>query len=262
MKFRPCIDIHNGKVKQIVGSSLRDSGDRARENFVADRDAAYYAQLYQAHGLAGGHVILLNAADSPYFEATRQQALAALAAYPGGLQVGGGITTGNAADYLSAGASHVIVSSYVFRNGQILQERLDALVRKIGAQHLVLDLSCKKVGEDYRIVTDRWQTTTQIPVNQETLERLSSCCDEFLIHAVDVEGKNSGIETELLSRLSVWQGRPITYAGGVHSMEDLERIRSCGQGRIDVTIGTALDLFGGRLSFESVAAGFSDKKSG
>ena len=75
MEFRPCIDIHNGKVKQIVGSSLADEGDRAVENFVAGADAAYYAHLYKEAGLRGGHIILLNSRDSAYYEATKAQAL-------------------------------------------------------------------------------------------------------------------------------------------------------------------------------------------
>ena len=105
MEFRPCIDIHNGKVKQIVGGSLKDLGDRAQENFVSEQDAAFYAKLYQKNSLKGGHIILLNASDSPYYEATKEQALSGLRVYPGGLQVGGGITAENAAEYLAAGAS-------------------------------------------------------------------------------------------------------------------------------------------------------------
>lgn len=252
MKFRPCIDIHNGKVKQIVGASLKDAGDQAAENFVSDQDAAYYAKLYQKYGLKGGHVILLNGRDSDFYEATKRQAYLALSAYPGGLQAGGGITAENAADFIGAGASHVIVTSYVFQGGEILEENLKKLVQAVGKDHLVLDVSCRRRGEGYYIVTDRWQKETDIRITPRLLEELSAFCDEFLIHAVDVEGKKSGIEETLLKELAGWRGIPITYAGGVRDLEDLKRLKETGGGRIDVTIGSALSLFGGNLDFEEV----------
>ncbi len=252
MEFRPCIDIHNGKVKQIVGGSLRDEGDKASENFVATQDAAFFANMYQGAGLKGGHIILLNSVDSEYYEATKEQALLALRAYPGGLQVGGGITPDNAGDYLTAGASHVIVTSYVFKDGVIHYDRLERMVQAVGREHLVLDLSCRKTPEGYMIVTDRWQKMTEEKVTHELMDRLSAYCDEFLIHAVDVEGKNQGIEQELVSLLGNWHGRPLTYAGGVHSIEDLQLIRRLGQNRLNVTIGSALELFGGQLKWEDV----------
>ncbi len=252
MEFRPCIDIHNGKVKQIVGGSLCDVGNQARENFVAEQDAAFYAKLYQEAGLRGGHIILLNSVDSEYYEATKEQALLALSAYPGGLQVGGGITPQNGPEYIAAGASHVIVTSYVFRDGVIHYDRLEQMVQAVGKEHLVLDLSCCKTPDGYRIVTDRWQKMTQEKVTCELMDKLSAYCDEFLIHAVDVEGKNSGIEQELVALLGRWQGVPVTYAGGVHSMEDLELIQKLGQNCLNVTIGSALDLFGGQLCWEDV----------
>lgn len=252
MEFRPCIDIHNGKVKQIVGGSLSDKGNQAKENFVAEQDAAFYADFYKKSGLKGGHIILLNSSDSEYYDATRKQAFLALDAYPGGLQVGGGITPENAGEYLDAGASHVIVTSYVFKDGRIHYERLDRLVKAVGKEHLVLDVSCKRTGEDYRIVTDRWQKMTDEKMNDELLDRLSGYCDEFLIHAVDVEGKADGIERELAERLGKWGKCPMTYAGGVHSYEDLRLIRSLGQNRLNVTVGSALDLFGGTLVWEKV----------
>ena len=252
MEFRPCIDIHNGKVKQIVGGSLKDQGDQARENFVSEQDAAFYAKLYQTNHLQGGHIILLNAADSPYYEATKQQALAALQAYPGGLQVGGGITAENAQEYLQAGASHVIVTSYVFREGRIDYDRLDRLVETVGREHLVLDVSCKRVGEDYFVVTDRWQKLTEEKVEEPLLQKLAAYCDEFLIHAVDVEGKAQGIEQKLVSSLGNYMGNAITYAGGVHSMEDLFLLKKLGRNRMNVTIGSALDLFGGSMQWEDV----------
>lgn len=252
MKFRPCIDIHNGQVKQIVGGSLKDEGDQANENFVSAQDAAFYAGLYQKDHLTGGHVILLNAADSPYYEATREQAFGALRAYPGGLQLGGGVCPENAWDYLDAGASHVIVTSYVFKDGKIQYEKLDKMVRSVGRERLVLDLSCRRKEESYYVVTDRWQKFTDVPVTGELMEQLGGCCDEFLVHAVDVEGKAKGIETELVKLLASYESRPITYAGGVGCREDLEELRVCGQNRIDVTVGSALDLFGGKLPYRDL----------
>ena len=252
MKFRPCIDIHNGKVKQIVGGSLKDTGDQAKENFVSGQDAAFYAELYKKAGLKGGHVILLNAADSPYYEATRKQALEALKAYPNGLQIGGGVRPENAAEYLNAGASHVIVTSYVFRDGKLSWENLAKMEQETGREHLVLDLSCRKKDDQYFIVTDRWQKFTDVPVTLEVMEELGSHCDEFLVHAVDVEGKANGIETELADLLSEYQKCPITYAGGVGSMKDIELLKVHGKGRLDVTVGSALDLFGGSIPFEGL----------
>lgn len=252
MEFRPCIDIHNGQVKQIVGGTLSDRGNTADENFVSGRDAAYFASLYREHHLKGGHVILLNSGESEYYSETKKQAVSALKAYPGGLQAGGGITDENAGEFLDAGASHVIVTSFVFRNGRIQYENLGKLVRKIGREKLVLDLSCKKTTEGYRVVTDRWQNMTEETVTVELLKQLSQYCDEFLIHAVDVEGKADGIEKELVRLLGNFSERPVTYAGGIHSFEDLEVIRELGQGRVHVTIGSALDLFGGKMKWEEV----------
>ena len=252
MEFRPCIDIHNGKVKQIVGGSLKDAGDRAQENFVAEQDAAFFAGLYRERGLGGGHVILLNHEGSEYYEATRRQAFRALKAYPGGLQIGGGICENNAEEYLEAGASHVIVTSWVFREGRIDRERLKRLERAVGKERLVLDLSCRKKGTEYYIVTDRWQKFTDVALTPPVLDELASHCAEFLIHAVDVEGRSQGIEKELVCMLGKWNGIPVTYAGGVGSYEDLELLKKLGRGRLNVTIGSALDLFGGTLNFEQV----------
>lgn len=252
MRFRPCIDIHNGKVKQIVGGSLTDENDFARENFVSEQDAAWYAGLYQKDGLKGGHIIQLNSGDSAYYQATKEQAFAALEAYPGGLQVGGGITPENAEEYLEAGASHVIVTSYVFRNGQIYYENLKRISDTVGKDKLVLDLSCRKKDGTYYVVTDRWQKFTNVQVTKEILTELSGWCNEFLIHAVDVEGKASGIEEELAVVLGEWQGIPVTYAGGVGSMEDVFRLKELTKGRLDVTIGSALSLFGGCIPYRDV----------
>lgn len=263
MRIRPCIDIHDGRVKQIVGSTLRESGDACRENFVSARDAGYYAELYRERGLPGGHVILLNpVSDAAGYEADRLQALRALQAYPNGMQIGGGITAETAEKFLEAGASHVIVTSYVFRDGMLDADRLERLQASVGREHLVLDLSCKRQEDgSYAVVTDRWQRTTNLRITKETLRALSACCDEFLIHAADVEGKRSGIEKDLVSLLGDWQKEekkrtgdvfPVTYAGGVHAYEDLQTIRQHSDGCMDVTVGSALDLFGGDLSLEKL----------
>ncbi|MDD2959181.1 MAG: phosphoribosylformimino-5-aminoimidazole carboxamide ribotide isomerase [Lachnospiraceae bacterium] len=252
MRFRPCIDIHNGKVKQIVGSSLTDQNNQARENFVSERDSGFYADFYRKDGLVGGHIILLNPKTSPYYEATREQALLALRTDPGHLQIGGGIRPENAAEFLQAGASHVIVTSYVFQNGQINYENLERMKAETGREHLVLDLSCRKKEENYYIMTDRWQKFTQSVLNRKVLEELASYCDEFLVHAVDAEGKAAGIEKELALLLGGWDGCPITYAGGVGSFSDLEELYRLGRGRLDVTIGSALDLFGGNMPYRKV----------
>ncbi|MEI3279661.1 MAG: phosphoribosylformimino-5-aminoimidazole carboxamide ribotide isomerase [Eubacterium ramulus] len=255
MEFRPCIDIHNGKVKQIVGGTLKDQGDMAQENFVSEQDAPFYAKLYQSYRIRGGHIILLNGKDSPHYEATKLQALAALQVYPGGMQVGGGITAENAHEFLvRAGASHVIVTSYVFRDGKVDYERLEKLVQAVGKEHLVLDLSCRKKDGAYYIVTDRWQKFTEERVTVELLDRLYQYADEFLIHAVDVEGKASGIERELVELLGSWNRIPVTYAGGIGSFQNLEELAEWGQHHLNYTIGSALDLFGGTMKFEDVLA--------
>jgi phosphoribosylformimino-5-aminoimidazole carboxamide ribotide isomerase len=252
LEFRPCIDIHNGRVKQIVGGSLRDEGNAAEENYVSEKDAGWYASFYREKGLRGGHIILLNPADSAYYAQTRKQAELALSAWPGGLQVGGGITAENAADFLEAGASHVIVTSYVFRDGRVSWENLERLVSEAGREHLVLDLSCRKKDGGYYIVTDRWQKFTDVAITAETIARLQGFCDEFLIHAADVEGKKNGVEQDLVSLLGRLDTVPVTYAGGVGSYEDVRRIKAAGKNRLNVTVGSALDLFGGPLSFEKI----------
>lgn len=252
MRFRPCIDIHNGKVKQIVGGSLLDKGDYAKDNFVSEKDGDYYAALYRDAGLSGGHIILLNPAGSTYYEEDVRQASLALAAYPGGLQIGGGMHDENAAFFLDKGASHIIVTSFVFKDGSINYDNLHKIVKAIGKEHLVLDLSCRKKGEDYYIVTDRWQKFTDVKLTEAVLDQLSRYCDEFLIHAVDVEGKSGGIETDIAALLGKWEGIPVTYAGGVGSMDDLRLLKKLGKNKVDVTIGSALDLFGGPLWFADV----------
>lgn len=246
MKFRPCIDLHNGKVKQIVGGSLAD-GAEPETNFISEKPPAWYAELYRRDGLTGGHVIKLG----PNNDAAAREALAA---WPGGLQVGGGITAENAAEWLEAGAAQVIVTSYIFESGQIQQDRLERLLSAVGRDRLVLDLSCRKYKDEYVVVTDRWQTFTETPVNAETLQELSGYCREFLIHGVDVEGKQQGMDEELVERLAAQSPIPCVYAGGVRNFNDLERLNAAGQGQIDVTIGSALDLFGGSLPYRDVVA--------
>ncbi len=240
MKFRPCIDLHNGVVKQIVGSTLSDhNGREPVTNFASEKPPEWYARTYRKDNLTGGHVIQLG-------KGSEKAAKAALAAWPGGMQIGGGISIDNAAKWLDWGASAVIVTSWVFHNGVIDMGRLEKLVKTIGKEHLVLDLSCRKKDNDYMIVTDRWQTFTRQAVTHKLLDRLSAYCSEYLIHAVDMEGKCSGIETGLVILLGTWGKIPVTYAGGIHNMEDINMIEKSGKGRIDFTVGSALDLFGGK----------------
>lgn len=239
MKFRPCIDLHQGRVKQIVGSTLADGQqERLTTNFASDQPAAHYAAMYRADRLFGGHVIMLG----PGNEAAAAEALQA---FPGGLQIGGGITAANAAHWLEQGASAVIVTSAVFKDGVVHEDRLKELVRGVGRERLVLDLSCRKKGDAYHIVTDRWQKFTRVTVSEESLAYFADHCCEFLIHAVDVEGKCAGIEEELTALLGRWSPIPTTYAGGVKNLADLYRVKELGHNRLDATIGSALDIFGG-----------------
>jgi phosphoribosylformimino-5-aminoimidazole carboxamide ribotide isomerase len=236
--FRPCIDLHEGKVKQLVGGTLESKVGKLRTNFVANQPASWFAELYKRDGLSGGHVIMLGGGNE-------QEARGALAAYPGGLQLGGGVNLDNARDWLSLGASHVIVTSWVFHGGQLDWERLRSLVEQVGRERLVLDLSCRKRGRSYFVVTDRWQKFTDLMVNAAILEKLAGWCAEFLVHAVEVEGLCKGIDEELVASLGEWSPIPCTYAGGANSIKDLERVSLVGKGRIDLTIGSALDIFGG-----------------
>ena len=244
-KFRPCIDLHDGRVKQIVGSSLSDNGAGLKTNFETDRSPAWFAELYKKDSVRGGHVIMLGKGNV-------DAAKAALAAYPGGLQVGGGITADNALEYLDAGASHVIVTSWIFPDGKLDRERLERLSQTVGKERLVLDLSCKRVSDPedanprWKIATNRWQTLIDIEITAETLEDLSRYCDEFLIHAADVEGKQQGMDDELIMFLAEFSPIPCTYAGGAKSLKDLEHCKKISNGKIDLTIGSALDLFGGK----------------
>ncbi len=235
-QFRPCIDLHGGAVKQIVGGSLQ--GDSATTNFVSDKSAGYYAQLFAEHGLRGGHVISLGAGN----QAAAEQALAV---WPGGLQYGGGVNLDNAKHYLASGAAQVIVTSWLFVERQFSWPRLEQLAAAIGPDKLVLDLSCRKVGDGWQIASDRWQTITDTAVSGQLLAELGGYCSEFLVHAADVEGLQQGIDSELVALLGEHSPRPATYAGGARSLDDLERVKALSGGRVDLTIGSALDIFGG-----------------
>jgi phosphoribosylformimino-5-aminoimidazole carboxamide ribotide isomerase len=235
-QFRPCIDLHQGKVKQIVGGSLNDQG--AATNFISQYDAAYYANIYRQHDLRGGHVIALG----PNNEA---EVVKALRAWPQGLQFGGGVNLTNAAKYIEAGASHVIVTSYLFDGDEFSWDKLAQLKALIGKAHLILDLSCRKTAQGWNIATNRWQTVTSTVINADTLQQLSEHCAEFLIHAADVEGLQNGIDQELVSLLGQHTSIPVTYAGGARSIDDLALVDRLSNGKVDLTIGSALDIFGG-----------------
>ena len=264
VRFRPCIDIHNGKVKQIVGSTLRDGtrpGDAASEtpatNFETEIPSTAYAEMYKRDGIYGGHAILLSKD-----EATTRAAMEATRAVPGGLQIGGGVNPSNAKQFLDAGASHVIVTSYVFRDGMLNEDALSEMVRAVGPDKLVLDLSCRLDASDgqYKVVTDRWQKWTDLAVDSATMERLAKCCDEFLVHGVDVEGMKLGIDLKLVELLGAFCPIPVTYAGGARSLEDLELVKASGRGVVDITVGSALDCFGGALKYDDVVAWHNAQK--
>lgn len=238
-RFRPCIDLHEGKVKQIVGGSLRDDGTAPRQNFVSEKPSAWFAETFRRDGLTGGHVIMLG-------KGNEVAAKEALAAWSGGMQVGGGIRPGNAAAWLEAGASHVIVTSALFdADGKFLPHTLDELVAEVGKERLVIDLSCRRTDRGWTVAMNRWQTLTELDVTAETLDSLAPFCDEFLIHAADVEGLCGGIDAELVALLGGWGRLPVTYAGGAASMDDVRLVAEAGRGKVDVTVGSALDLFGG-----------------
>lgn len=251
--FRPCIDLRNGKVVQIVGGTLSEDAAAVRTNFVSERSAAWFAEQYKRDGLTGGHVIMLGPGNDT-------QARSALAAYPGGLQIGGGVNADNARGWLDAGASHVIVTSWVFRDGQVDWARIAELVKLIGKERLVLDLSCRIRDGQYFVVTDRWQKFTDVTLSAATLEKFAASCAEFLIHAVDVEGLCRGIDGELVSKLGQWSPIPVTYAGGANSLADLETVARLGQGRVHLTIGSALDIFGGQGVRYAEAVAFNRRR--
>jgi phosphoribosylformimino-5-aminoimidazole carboxamide ribotide isomerase len=252
MRFRPCIDLHQGKVKQIVGGTLSDvDAGAVRVNFEAEKPARWFAERYRRDGLTGGHIIQLGPGN-------RQAAEEALSAWPDGMQLGGGVTVDNAAAWIDAGASAVIVTSWVFYGGAVDEDRLSRLSRHIGPRRLVLDLSCRRRDGRYYIVTDRWQTFTRETISTALLDRLARYCCEYLVHGVDVEGRCGGIETDLVTLLGQWAGLPVTYAGGIHCEQDIQAIAALGKGHIDFTVGSALDLFGGQgLKYSELAKRFS-----
>ena len=212
---------------------------------MSDRDAAYYASIYKKDGLPGGHLIMLGPGN--FDEAVR-----ALRAYPGGLQVGGGINPSNAHKYFDAGASHVIVTSYVFSNGAINFRNLEMIFNTVGKNRLVLDLSCRRKGDSYYVVTDRWQKWTDFQITYTNMQLLGKYCDELLVHAADVEGRRSGVDGYLIELLADSVNIPVTYAGGVKDMNDIEKVYKLGRGVIDLTIGSALDIFGGDIPYNEV----------
>ena len=240
-RFRPCIDLHDGRVKQIVGGTLRDDdGAGPKTNFESDLPPSHFAKLYCDDKLTGGHVIKLGSGNE---EAARE----ALAAWPGGLQIGGGINPDNAETWLEAGASHVIVTSHLFDGPRFCLDRLEALAAQIGRDRLVVDLSCRQQGDRWVVATNRWQTLTEYPIEPATLDDVAKHCAELLVHAADVEGKCEGIDRELVRALGDWAGLPITYAGGAQSLNDLKLVDELSGGAVDLTIGSALDIFGGEL---------------
>jgi phosphoribosylformimino-5-aminoimidazole carboxamide ribotide isomerase len=247
VKFRPCIDLHQGKVKQIVGETLQPDDSRVVENFVSEHTPTHYASMYRDDGLRGGHVIMLGGGNE-------QAAAEALRAYPGGLQIGGGIRADNAERYLALGASHVIVTSYIFQDGRLHWDNLEAIAAKIGPERLVIDLSCKERDGKYYVVTNQWRTFSDFEVNAAGIAKLEPYCSELLIHAVDVEGKREGVQEKLAAQLAEWTTIPTTYAGGARSLDDLARFRDITGGRLDITIGSALDIFGGDLPYRDVLA--------
>jgi phosphoribosylformimino-5-aminoimidazole carboxamide ribotide isomerase len=250
MKFRPCIDLHDGQVKQIVGSTLSDERpEQLQTNFTAPQPASWFAELYRRDNLTGGHVIQLGPGNDA-------AARAALAAWPGGMQIGGGITADNAGCWLDQGASHVIVTSFVFRNGVIDEGRLQQMVQAVGRERLVIDLSCRRRGDEYYIVTDRWQRFTHEIISESVLAHFAKDCAEFLVHAADVEGQCQGVEQDVIRKLAAWSPIPVTYAGGVRHVADLQLIRGLGGGQVDATVGSALDIFGGQGMAYSEAVRF------
>lgn len=254
MRFRPCIDIHDGKVKQIVGSTLSPDLQGPLTNFETDLSPAYFAGIYKRDSVAGGHVIMLG-------KGNEVAAIEALQAFPGGLQIGGGINPLNASSFLDAGASHVIVTSYVFHDGAVHWDRLKELKNAVGKSRLVIDLSCKKINGGYYVVTDRWQKITKTVLSRAVFTELDKYCDEFLIHAADVEGMQGGIDSELVALLGDTSTIAVTYAGGIRSIGDLEQIKFLGKDQVDATIGSALDLFGGKMSYTEVVKWFNDNSN-
>ncbi|KAG2141700.1 Phosphoribosylformimino-5-aminoimidazole carboxamide ribotide isomerase [Suillus bovinus] len=245
-KFRPCIDLHEGQVKQIVGGTLSDRDDEGlKTNFVATQPPEYFAGKYRDNGLEGGHVIKLGPRND---EAARR----ALAEWRDHLQIGGGITADNAKEWLDAGASKIIVTSYLFPGGNFNLERLLTISSLVGKDKLVVDVSCRRRGDKWFVAMNKWQDITTMEVNKENLDMLAQYCNEFLIHAADVEGLCQGIDEELVKKLGEWVTIPTTYAGGARSISDLETVNRLSAGQVDLTYGSSLDIFGGVVRFDEL----------
>ncbi|TIB81123.1 Phosphoribosylformimino-5-aminoimidazole carboxamide ribotide isomerase [Wallemia mellicola] len=236
--FRPCIDLHNGVVKQIVGGTLSNNPDELKTNFVADKTPAEFAKLYKQNGLIGGHVIKLGAGND-------DAAKSAVSAWRDGLHVGGGITDQNAAEWIEAGAEKVIVTSYLFPEAKFSLERLKSVSEAVGKDRLVVDVSCRRRDDKWIVAMNKWQTLTDMEVTKDTLSMLSEYCSEFLIHAADVEGLCKGIDEDLVKKLGEWVNIPTTYAGGAKHADDLSLVNELSKGKVDLTYGSALDVFGG-----------------
>ena len=250
MRFRPCIDLHQGKVKQIVGSTFESSNHK--ENFISRYDSDYYARIYQSDQLKGAHIIQLG-------EGNEESSKKAVEAFPNGFQIGGGININNASYWINLGVSHIIVTSFLFQNGNIIWDNLYKLIESIGSNHIVVDLSCSRDKNDYYIMTDRWQIRSKIKLSESLFHKLSPYVDEFLIHAIDIEGKKSGIDKRLVDQLSLIKDVIITYAGGIDSYNDIEYIDKKSNSKLDYTVGSSLDIFGGHLSYKRIVNEFHHK---
>ncbi|RFU27409.1 hypothetical protein B7463_g8941, partial [Scytalidium lignicola] len=240
-KFRPCIDLHAGSVKQIVGGTLSDTNSSSlKTNFVSKLPASHFAKLYKENGLEGAHVISLGPGNE---EACRE----ALKEWVSGLQVGGGVTDQNARKWIEEGAEKVIITSFLFPGGKFSQERLDGVLASLGGDKskLVIDLSCRRKDDTWFVAMNKWQTITDMEVNEASIKSLEPYCSEFLIHAADNEGLQKGIDTELVKKLAEWCYIPVTYAGGGRTIQDLDLVKELSNGKVDLTIGSALDIFGG-----------------
>jgi phosphoribosylformimino-5-aminoimidazole carboxamide ribotide isomerase len=236
--FRPCIDLHDGQVKQIVGGSLSDSGAGLKTNFVSPHPPEHFATMYRRDGLIGGHVIKLGHGNDA-------AAKAAISAWPDGFHVGGGIDLDNAQPWIEGGASKIIVTSWLFPDGEFSQTRLASLTQRVSRNRLVVDLSCRRRADQWLVATNRWQTVTSFAISETNLVTLAAYCSEFLIHAADVEGLCTGIDEELVTALGRWSPLPCTYAGGGKHIDDLLLVDRLSGGRVDLTFGSALDIFGG-----------------
>lgn len=261
-KYVGCIDIHAGKVKQIVGGTLvKDDTNEADSqsvatNFVSEKPSSFYAQLYKDNDVKGCHVIKLGSLEENNIAAKE-----ALQAWPGHLQVGGGINDTNAKEWIDNGASKVIVTSWLFPNGEFDLERLKKISSIVGKEHLVFDLSCRRqINTDnnelsWVVAMNKWQTLTKTILSKEYFDLVSEYCSEFLVHAADVEGLCNGIDEELVKKLAEWSDLPIVYAGGAKDVSDLALVDKLSNGKVDLTYGSALDIFGGRLvKFEECCA--------